>query len=207
MPFVHYANREIIFKIVYFGPALSGKTTNLEKLHNLLPNQESRQFLTVPTANERTLFFDFLSTEEVIERNFKVRFHAYTVPGQVIYQEARKVVLRGVDGIVMVYDSQSVAQKANKMALEELVAFLRQQGFDPYNLPIHIQYNKRDLPLILPVSSIDAELNPWKAPYTEAVAIEGKGVLETFHSITQLTKDFIKRSEAGKKNLPPWLRD
>lgn len=207
MPFVHYANREVIFKIVYYGPALSGKTTNLEKLHHLLPHQESRQFLTVPTANERTLFFDFLSTEESIERNFKVRFHTYTVPGQVIYKEARKVVLRGVDGIVMVYDSQSAAQTANKTALEELVAFLSQQGFDPYNLPIHIQYNKRDLPDILPLPIIDAELNPWKAPFTEAVAIEGKGVLETFHSIARLTKIFATKSEAGKKGLPPWLRD
>lgn len=207
MPFVHYANREVILKVVYSGPALSGKTTNLERLHAILPNKEERQFLTVPTANERTLFFDFLSIGDVFEGGFKVRCHAYTVPGQVIYKEARKVVLRGVDGIVMVYDSQASAIKANKAALEELTVFLGEQGQDPNNLPIVVQYNKRDLPDILPVSTLETELNPWMAPFVEAVAIEGKGVLETFETILKSTKEFAGRSNAGQKGSPPWFHE
>ena len=207
MPFIHYANREVILKVVYSGPALSGKTTNLEKLHAILPNKESRQFLIVPTANERTLFFDFLNVADTLERNFKVRCHAYTVPGQVIYKEARKVVLRGADGIVMVYDSQATAETANKAALEELIVFLREQGQDPNGLPIVIQYNKRDLPDILPISTLEAELNPWKAPFIEAIAIEGKGVLETFDAISKSTKESVSRSSADQKGSPPWFRE
>lgn len=207
MPFIHYANREVALKVVYSGPALSGKTTNLEKLHAMLPNKESRQFLIVPTANERTLFFDFLNVTDTLEGNFKVRYHTYTVPGQVIYKEARKVVLRGADGIVMVYDSQATSEMANKAALEELIVFLREQGQDPNTLPIVIQYNKRDLPDILPISTLEAELNPWKAPFVEAAAIEGKGVLETFDAISNSTKESVSRSSSDQKGLPPWFRE
>ncbi len=207
MPFIHYANREVVLKVVYSGPALSGKTTNLEKLHAMLPNKESRQLLIVPTANERTLFFDFLNVADMLEGNFKARCHVYTVPGQVIYKEARKVVLRGADGIVMVYDSQATAKTANKAALEELIGFLSEQGQDPNTLPIIIQYNKRDLPDILPIHTLEAELNPWKAPFVEAAAIEGKGVLETFDAIYKSTKESVSRSSADQKGSPPWFRD
>jgi len=207
MPFIHYANREVVLKVVYSGPALSGKTTNLEKLHAMLPNKESRQLLIVPTANERTLFFDFLNVADMLEGNFKARCHVYTVPGQVIYKEARKVVLRGADGIVMVYDSQATAKMANKAALEELIGFLSEQGQDPNTLPIIIQYNKRDLPDILPIHTLEAELNPWKAPFVEAAAIEGKACSRHLTPSIRAQKSPSHDRAPTKKGSPPWFRD
>jgi len=185
MPFVNFATREINCKIVYYGPGLSGKTTNIKWIYDHIKPENKGEMVTLATETERTLFFDFVPIEVSSVRGFKVRFHLYTTPGQIIYQASRKLILKGVDGIVFVADSQEERHDANLDTLDDMIENLRDYDIRIENIPLVFQYNKRDLPNILPVDVLRRDLNRWNRPDFEAVASKGIGVLETFKEITK----------------------
>ncbi|MBI5419455.1 MAG: GTPase domain-containing protein [Deltaproteobacteria bacterium] len=193
MSFINYSSREINCKIVYYGPGLCGKTTNLQYIYKRM-NPESRgKMISLATETERTLFFDFLPLSLGEIRGFKTRFHLYTVPGQVFYDASRRLILRGVDGVVFCADSQLTRMDANAESLENLRVNLREQGYDPDRIPLILQYNKRDLNPIASVTELHALLNYRNVPEFEAVAPTGVGVFETLKSIIKLILVDLKK--------------
>lgn len=194
MSFINFATKEINCKIVYYGPGLSGKTVNVKWIYDNVRPENKGELVTLATETERTLFFDFAPIEISNINGFKVRFHLYTTPGQIIYQASRKLILKGVDGIVFVADSQEERHDANFDTLDDMMDNLKDYKINMEKFPIVFQYNKRDLPTALPVEVLRKDLNPWNYPDFEAVAIKGKGVLETFKEITkQVLKSLRKK--------------
>jgi signal recognition particle receptor subunit beta len=185
MSFINYSAREINCKIVYYGPGLCGKTTNLLYIYKKTNPDSKGKMISLATETERTLFFDFLPLSLGSIRGFKVRFHLYTVPGQVFYDASRKLILRGVDGVVFVGDSQVERMEANVESYENLRKNLQEQGFNPDTIPFVVQYNKRDLPNVVPLAELEKALNPRKAPSFEAVAMSGPGVFETLKEVSK----------------------
>ena len=186
MSMINYASREINCKLVYYGPGLGGKTTNLEYVYNKVNPETRGKLISLATEQERTLFFDFLPVDLGTIRGFKTRFHLYTVPGQVYYNASRRLILKGVDGLVFVADSQAERMDANIAALENLYENLSDYGYDPVQLPIVLQWNKRDLPSAVPVEELHRQLNPMGLPEYEAVAVEGTGVFDTLKAVSKL---------------------
>ncbi len=186
MSMINYASREINCKIVYYGTGLGGKTTNLEYIYSRVNPETKGKMISLATETERTLFFDFLPIDLGEIRGFKTRFHLYTVPGQVYYNASRRLILKGVDGIIFVADSQASRAEANIEAMHNLYENLESYGYDANEIPFSIQYNKRDLPDIVPVDELRAQINPMGVPDFEGVAIEGKGVFETLSSVSKM---------------------
>jgi signal recognition particle receptor subunit beta len=193
MSFINYSSREINCKLVYYGPGLCGKTTNLHYIYAKTSPDAKGKMISLATETERTLFFDFLPLSLGEIRGFKTRFHLYTVPGQVFYDASRKLILKGVDGVVFVADSQEERFEANVESLENLKANLREQGYDYDKIPIVIQYNKRDLPNAAPLEEMRQLLNPMKVPDFEATAHSGGGVFETLKAVARGVLNDLKR--------------
>jgi len=194
LSFINFAAREINCKIVYYGAGLGGKTTNLQVIYQKTADQQKGKMISLATETERTLFFDFLPLDLGSVRGFKTRIHLYTVPGQVFYDASRKLILRGVDGIVFVADSQEQRMDANVEALENLMANLREHGYDFNKIPYVLQLNKRDLPNILPIDMLSTELRKKNEPIVEAVAFQGVGVFET---LKEIAKQVLTELKAG----------
>ena len=193
MSFINYASREINCKIVYYGPGLCGKTTNLQYIYNKTAEGSRGKMISLATETERTLFFDFLPLALGEIRGFKTRFHLYTVPGQVFYDASRKLILKGVDGVVFVADSQEERFDANIESLENLRDNLEEQGFDIEKIPFVIQYNKRDLPNASDLEVLSRELNLRNVPEYEACATSGEGVFETLKAVAKLVLNDLKK--------------
>jgi signal recognition particle receptor subunit beta len=185
MTFINYASREINCKIVYYGPGLCGKTTNLQHIFDSTAPQAKGKLISLATETDRTLFFDFMPLELGTVRGFKTRFHLYTVPGQVFYDASRKLILKGVDGVVFVADSQEERMDANIESLYNLEENLRAQGYDLMKIPYVLQLNKRDLANILPVDELREELSRKGEPVVEAVASSGTGVFDTLKAVAK----------------------
>jgi signal recognition particle receptor subunit beta len=194
LSFINFAAREINCKIVYYGAGLGGKTTNLQVIYQKTADQQKGKMISLATETERTLFFDFLPLDLGSVRGFKTRIHLYTVPGQVFYDASRKLILRGVDGIVFVADSQQQRMDANVEALENLMSNLKEHGYDFNKIPYVLQLNKRDLPNILPVDMLATELRKKNEPIVEAVAFQGTGVFET---LKEIAKQVLTELKAG----------
>ena len=186
MVLFNYATKEITAKVVYYGPGLCGKTTNLQFVYDSLPSNNKSKMLSLATKTDRTLFFDFLPLDLGKIRGMRTKLQLYTVPGQVYYNSTRQLVLKGADGIVFVADSQDFALDANLESMQNLEDNLKRQGIRIREIPMVIQYNKRDLPNALPAAEIDKELNKLGVPRFESVATTGIGVEETLKGITQL---------------------
>jgi len=186
MALINVAAREIHGKIVYYGPGLSGKTTNLQFIHSKIPSNNKGDLLSIETETERTLFFDFLPLDLGKVHGFSIRFHLYTVPGQILYERTRVAVLNGADGVVFVADAERDRLPDNLQSLRELAQNLTAQGKRFLDYPLVMQYNKMDLPGALPVPVLDRYLNTIKVPRFEAVARDGKGVFETLRAISKL---------------------
>ncbi len=185
MTFINYASREINCKIVYYGPGLCGKTTNLQYIYDSTAPQAKGKLISLATETDRTLFFDFMPLELGTVRGFKTRFHLYTVPGQVYYDASRKLILKGVDGVVFVADSQEERMDANIESLYNLEENLKSQGYDLVNIPYVLQLNKRDLPNVISVEELSNELNRKNEPVYEAVAAKGDGVFDTLKAVAK----------------------
>ena len=185
MTFINYASREINCKIVYYGPGLCGKTTNLQYIYDSTAPQAKGKLISLATETDRTLFFDFMPLELGTVRGFKTRFHLYTVPGQVYYDASRKLILKGVDGVVFVADSQEERMDANIESLYNLEENLKSQGYDLQQLPYVLQLNKRDLPNVISVEELTNELNRKSEPVYEAVASKGDGVFDTLKAVAK----------------------
>jgi len=185
MSFINYAAREINVKIVYYGPGLCGKTTNLQYIYEKSNPQQKGKLISLATETDRTLFFDFLPLDLGSVRGFKTRFHLYTVPGQVFYDASRKLILKGVDGVVFVADSQEARMDANVERLRNLDDNLRENGFELKTIPYVLQFNKRDLPTAVPVDDMYRQLNFKGEPTFEAVATQGMGVFETLKAVAK----------------------
>jgi len=185
MTFINYASKEINCKIVYYGPGLGGKTTNLSYIYNKTAPEAKGKMISLATETDRTLFFDFLPLDLGTIRGFTTRFHLYTVPGQVFYDASRKLILKGVDGVVFVADSQSERMEANIESVRNLEQNLVEHGFDLSTIPYALQFNKRDLPEILPSDEMYRILNYKREPTFEAVATEGIGVFDTLKSVAK----------------------
>jgi mutual gliding-motility protein MglA len=194
MALFNYATRELSAKIVYYGPGLSGKTTNIEMVHKFLRPEQKGRLISLPTETDRTLFFDFLPLDLGEIKGFKVRFHLYTVPGQVFYNATRRLVLQGVDGVVFVVDSQTSMLQSNIESLRNLRENLSSYGKSLENIPFIIQYNKRDLSDIVPVRELASSLNPSGAPAFEAAAIDGRGVTETLINISRMVFAYLRKT-------------
>jgi signal recognition particle receptor subunit beta len=185
MTFINYASREINCKIVYYGPGLCGKTTNLQYIFDSTAPQARGKLISLATETDRTLFFDFMPLELGTVRGFKTRFHLYTVPGQVFYDASRKLILKGVDGVVFVADSQEERMDANVESLYNLEENLRSQGYDLQKIPYVLQLNKRDLGNIVPAEDLASELQRKGEPVIEAVASTGQGVFDTLKAVAK----------------------
>ena len=185
MTFINYAAREINCKIVYYGPGLGGKTTNIQFIYDKTGNGAKGKLISLATETERTLFFDFLPIELGTIRGFKTRFHLYTVPGQVFYDASRKLILKGVDGVVFVADSQEPRMDANVESIRNLRENLRDHGYNLDKVPYVLQLNKRDLPTALPVHDLVKALRIKGEPVYEAVAPKGVGVFETLKAVVK----------------------
>lgn len=183
MPFINYAAREINCKLVYYGPGLCGKTTNLQFIHGKAREEAKGKLISLATETDRTLFFDFMPLELGTIRGFRARFHLYTVPGQVFYEASRKMILKGADGIVFVADSQEVRMDANVDSVLNMKENLREQGFDPDAIPYVLQLNKRDLPTAVDRVEMEHALVYRHEPVFEAVATNGAGVFDTLKGI------------------------
>jgi len=194
LSFINFAAREINCKIVYYGAGLGGKTTNLQVIYQKTAEQQKGKMISLATETERTLFFDFLPLDLGSVRGFKTRIHLYTVPGQVFYDASRKLILRGVDGIVFVADSQEQRMDANVEALENLMSNLKEHGYDFNKIPYVLQLNKRDLPNVLPAETLNRELSKKNEAVVEAVAFQGVGVFET---LKEIAKQVLTELKAG----------
>jgi signal recognition particle receptor subunit beta len=194
MSFINYASREINCKIVYYGPGLGGKTTNLQFIYERTSPANKGQLISLATETDRTLFFDFLPLDLGTVRGFRTRFHLYTVPGQVFYDASRKLILKGVDGVIMVADSQEMRMDANLESLDNLKINLHENGFDLESIPYALQFNKRDLPNIVSYDEMFKQLNVKGEPTFEAVAPKGTGVFETLKAVAKLVlQDLSKK--------------
>jgi signal recognition particle receptor subunit beta len=193
LSFINYSSREINCKIVYYGPGLCGKTTNLQHIYSKTNPDLKGKMISLATETERTLFFDFLPLALGQIRGFKTRFHLYTVPGQVFYDASRKLILKGVDGVVFVADSQIERMEANVESLDNLKTNLAEQGYELAKLPYVIQYNKRDLPNAAPLEEMRRLLNPNGVTEYEACATTGKGVFETLKGVAKGVLSDLKK--------------
>src|SRR5947208_8182175 len=194
MTFINYASKEINCKIVFYGPGLCGKTTNLQYIYNKTAPESKGKMISLATEADRTLFFDFLPLDLGSIRGFTTRFHLYTVPGQVFYDASRKLILKGVDGVVFVADSQEERMEANIESIRNLEQNLEEQGFDLDKLPFVMQYNKRDLPNAAPIPALREQLNPLvKVPEFEAVAATGVGVFDTLKAVAKLVLTELRK--------------
>ena len=193
MSFINYMAREINCKIVYYGPGLCGKTTNLQYIYKRTNPEAKGKMISLATETERTLFFDFLPLSLGEIRGFKTRFHLYTVPGQVFYDASRKLILKGVDGVIFVADSQLERLEANQESLDNLRTNLAEHGYSLEKMPYVIQYNKRDLPNALPTEELRQLLNPIGVLDFEASARTGQGVFETLKAVSKLVLTELKR--------------
>ncbi len=194
MTFINYASREINCKIVYYGPGLCGKTTNLQHIYDSTAPQAKGKLISLATETDRTLFFDFMPLELGTVRGFKTRFHLYTVPGQVYYDASRKLILMGVDGVVFVADSQEERMDANIESLYNLEENLETQGYDLKQLPYVLQLNKRDLPNVIPMQDLSYELQKKGEPVFEAVATDGTGVFDTLKAVAKQVLTELRKS-------------
>jgi mutual gliding-motility protein MglA len=192
--FINYVAHEINCKIVYYGPGLGGKTTNLKYVYGITSPENRGKMISLATETERTLFFDFLPIDLGQIRNYSTRFHLYTVPGQVFYDASRKLILRGVDGVVFVADSQEERLDANLESLSNLEQNLKEHGFDLNTIPYVLQLNKRDLPGVMPVEKLQKLLRVKGEPVFEAVATQGVGVLDTLKAITRQVLVALRKS-------------
>ena len=194
MTFINYASREINCKIVYYGPGLCGKTTNLQYIFDSTAPQSKGKLISLATETDRTLFFDFMPLELGTVRGFKTRFHLYTVPGQVFYDASRKLILKGVDGVVFVADSQEERMDANIESLYNLQENLQAQGYDLMGIPYVLQLNTRDLPNVVPVADLAAELQRKGEPIIESVASTGVGVFDTLKAVAKQVLTELRKS-------------
>jgi len=186
MSMINYASREINCKVVYYGSGLGGKTSNLEYVYARVKPDIKGKMISLATETERTLFFDFLPIDLGEIRGFRTRFHLYTVPGQVYYNASRRLILKGVDGVIFVADSQRSRLEANIEAMHNLYENMESHGYDLETIPFIVQYNKRDLPDTMSVEELRSVLNPIGVPDFEAVAIEGEGVFQTLSAVSKL---------------------
>ncbi len=185
MSYVNHMSKEINCKIVYYGPGLCGKTANLQHVFGKTKPESKGKMISLATETERTLFFDFLPIDLGVVRGFKIRFHLYTVPGQVFYDASRKLILKGADGVIFVADSQPNRIEANIESLENLEHNLASYNIQLSTIPYVIQYNKRDLPNVMPVEELREALNPFKVQEFEAAAKAGQGVFETLKGLSK----------------------
>jgi hypothetical protein len=192
---VNYSSREVNCKIVYYGPGLSGKTTNLQYVHAKVPKKTRGDLISLATDADRTLYFDFLPINIGTINGFATKFQLYTVPGQVFYNATRKLVLRGVDGLVFVADSQRSKRDENIESLNNLKENLVEYGYDINTLPIVLQYNKRDLPEVMAIGELETDLNWNNLPFFEASAVKGLGVFDTLKLITKMVLNRAKRTD------------
>lgn len=190
MPHISYERHEIAFKLVYFGPGMSGKTTNLAQIHQRLSSDVKGQMISLDTHEDRTLFFDFMPLELGTIDGYSVRFNMYTVPGQVYYEASRRLILDGADGVVFVVDSQPSRLDENVVSYKRMEQNLRSYRLDPRTFPTVLQYNKRDCEDAIPVGSIEREVRCNGVPVVEAIATEGRGVMET---IRLLSRQVVER--------------
>jgi len=205
MAFINFGKKTINFKIVYYGPAKSGKTTNLEQIHAGISSDSRGELTTLATQQDRTLFFDFLPLESDVVTGFTSKFQLYTVPGQVIYNQTRRLVLQGVDGVVFVADSQWEKVEENIESLKNLDANLKEIGLSLEQLPYILQFNKRDLPGVAPVHYLDFLLNrgETRVPTTEAAAATGDGVFPSLNLISRMTLSaFIRKHNLKSASMP-----
>ena len=194
MTFINYASREINCKIVYYGPGLCGKTTNLQYIYDSTAPTSKGKLISLATETDRTLFFDFMPLELGTVRGFKTRFHLYTVPGQVFYDASRKLILKGVDGVVFVADSQDERMDANIESLYNLEENLQANGYDLSKIPYVLQLNKRDLPNVIPAEEMVVELRRKDEPVHEAIAAKGNGVFDTLKSVAKQVLTELRKS-------------
>ncbi len=195
MSLINYNAKEIICKIVYYGPSLGGKTTNIQWVFNKNQGSDKSELTELPTDIERTLFFDFLPFNVGDIRGFNTRIHLYSVPGQVAYDNKRKLILNGLDGVIFVADSQAERMEENLQSLENLKTNLEHQGYDIEKIPLIFQYNKRDLPNSLPLAELRNKLNKYNAPDFEAKAKNGDGVFESLNTIMKSIITTLKGSD------------
>ena len=194
MTFINYAAKEINCKIVYYGPGLCGKTTNLQYIYSKTSPDAKGKMISLATETDRTLFFDFLPLDLGTIRGFTTRFHLYTVPGQVFYDASRKLILKGADGVIFVADSQRERMESNIESIRNLETNLNEHGLDLKTLPYALQLNKRDLPNVTPVDEMYRVLNYKREPTFKAVAPEGEGVFDTLKSVAkQILVELRKR--------------
>jgi mutual gliding-motility protein MglA len=194
LTFINYVAREINCKIVYYGPGLGGKTTNLQYVYQITSAENKGKMISLATETERTLFFDFLPIDLGQIRGFRTRFHLYTVPGQVFYDSSRKLILKGVDGVVFVADSQEERMDANLESISNLAQNLKEHGFDINKIPYVLQLNKRDMPNALPVEELKQQLSIKGEPVIEAVAPQGIGVLTTLKAVARQVLVELRKS-------------
>jgi hypothetical protein len=199
MVFFNHATRQMTAKIVYYGPGLCGKTTNLTAIYDRTPAKARGEMVSLSTETDRTLFFDLLPLDAGRLGGFRARLQLYTVPGQVFYNATRKLVLKGVDGIVFVADSQTAMLDANGDSLRNLGANLRELGLNPASIPLVFQWNKRDLPQLAPLEALERALNPGMLPSFPAAARHGSGVFETLRAISRLALERIQRLHLGDR--------
>lgn len=192
MSFVNPVSKEVNCKIVYVGTGLSGKTTNVQYIYENTQTDRAGKLVSLSTENERTLFFDFLPLSIGEVRGYKTRFHLYTIPGQTFYEASRDFILRGVDGVVFVVDSEPTRMEANLEAWDNFQTALERQGYNMSRIPLIFQYNKRDLPDAAPIAELEATFNPTRRPHFEAVANRGEGVMPTLESISQMVIDALR---------------
>lgn len=192
MSLFNHNAKEIHCKIVYYGPSLGGKTTNIQWMYQSLAQDQKSKLMALNTEIERTLLFDFLPLDIGEIRGFKTRFHVYSVPGQIVYDATRKLILQGIDGVIFVADSQADRLDENLQALDNLEKNLQQQGYNIKDIPLILQYNKRDLPNALPLTELRKHLNRFNAMEIEACAFEGKGVLESFKLMSKSIIQVLK---------------
>ncbi len=185
MSFINYAAREIICKLVYYGPGMGGKTTNIQYIYGQTAPDNRGKMVSLPNETERTLFFDFLPLNIGDIKGFRTRFHLYSVPGQQFYDASRRLVLKGVDGVVFVADSQVDRMEDNLESFRSLDENLKEEGYDLRQIPLVFQYNKRDMPNPIPISVLHNELNTFGAPEIEAVATQGRGVFDTLKEVSK----------------------
>ena len=193
MSFLNYSTREINFKVVYYGPGLSGKTTNIKTIYEKVKADNKGKLVSLATETERTLFFDFFPLDLGTIKGYKVKFHLYTVPGQIYYSSSRKLIMKGVDGIVFVADSQRERFEANIESLQDMMDNLKEYNIDFEALPYVLQLNKRDLPNITPANELIKTLRKKNEPVVEAMALKGDGVVDTLKGISKLIMIDVKR--------------
>lgn len=192
MSFINHNAKEIHCKLVYYGPSLGGKTTNIQWIYQKTAQDQKSKLVALNTDIERTLFFDFLPMNLGEIRGFNTRFHLYTVPGQVVYDASRKLILKGLDGVIFVADSQAERMEENLESLRNLERNLEAQGYDIREIPLVFQYNKRDLPNSLSTGELRSQLNLYNSPDFEATANEGRGVLESFKTVSKSIINVLK---------------